>query len=225
MSKNNENKKQINVSQEGINNNSNNNGFNNEININNNNINAIYANNNINNLLNISNINMNLNFMGNINSMNNNINQFNMNNMFINMQNMNIIFQQFLRTSNFNNNIISKEKKGNSNNKILPRIRNTIDADYFKNDDNKINACFMMPYGEKIIMANPPYISKKELLKNFIRKIGLNEKVLNESIIFVYNGQMVDINDDSPFSHLENFLNILVIEIGGTNGSMEKKYT
>ena len=83
----------------------------------------------------------------------------------------------------------------------------------------------MMPYGEKIIMSNPPYISKKELLKNFIRKIGLNEKVLNESIIFVYNGQMVDINDDSPFSHLENFLNILVIEIGGTNGSMEKKYT
>ena len=138
------------------------------------------------------------------------------------MDNYWIKCHKFFILIKFNNNIIFKEKNGNFTNKILPRIRNKIELDYFKNDKNKINVCFMMPYGEKIIMSNPPYISKKELLKNFIRKIGLTEEVLNQSIIFVYNGEMVDINDDSPFSNFELFPTILVIEIGGANGGMEQ---
>ena len=68
-------------------------------------------------------------------------------------------------------------------------------------------------------MSSPLYLTLNELFANFARKVGLNEKYLGRSLIFIYNGQSLDSNDQSLIGSLLFYsdIKITVVEIDGIN--------
>ena len=67
-------------------------------------------------------------------------------------------------------------------------------------------------------MPSPFYLPINELIKNFSKKIGINEKDL-KSLIFIYNAMLLDPNDHRSISsiYLLNGTHITVVEIDGIN--------
>ena len=214
-------------------------GMNNQMNMNfmNNNINNIYQNQ----------MNNNMNNMNNINFMNNNLNNMNINNlnlmnmMFQNMLmmqgNYNNINNNNLNSNNFGNNINNNFNIFNNNNinnniknmmnpndnkeminkKILPK-NTLLKGEFYVPDKNKIDIYFESPLQLKVLLSSPPYLTINELFKNFAKKVGLNEKCLNTSLMFIFNGSIIDINDQRSIDCLSFYRpSITVIEIDGIN--------
>ena len=67
-------------------------------------------------------------------------------------------------------------------------------------------------------MPSPFYLTINELIKNFSKKIGINEKDL-KSLIFVYNTMLLDPHDHRSISsiYLLDGCHITVVEIDGIN--------
>ena len=212
-------------------------GMNNQMNMNfmNNNINNIYQNQ----------MNNNMNNMNNMNFMNNNLNNMNINNlnlmnmMFQNMSmmqgNYNNINNNNLNSNNFGNNINNNFNIFNNNNnniknmmnpndnkeminkKILPK-NTLLKGEFYIPDKNKIDIYFESPLQLKVLLSSPPYLTINELFKNFAKKVGLNEKCLNTSLMFIFNGSIIDINDQRSIDCLSFYRpSITVIEIDGIN--------
>ena len=151
----------------------------------------------------------------NINN-NNIINNLNTNN-FINNNFNNININNNIINNKKNNEIKSNDKEEIINKKILPK-NVFIKGDYFISEDNKINIYFTSPLELKIRISSPPYLKINELFKNFAKKVGINEKYLNTSLMFIYNSSLLDPNDQRPITCLfNNKCFITVVEIDGIN--------
>ena len=54
-------------------------------------------------------------------------------------------------------------------------------------------------------------------MQNFAKTVGVNEKSLNTSIMFIQNAGMIDPNDQRSITCLAHHYPIIVIEIDGIN--------
>ena len=130
--------------------------------------------------MNSNNINFNIN---NINAINNNAqinHNFNNNNNLNNIMNMNNILKQ-----NNNPNI-----QNIINNKLINNSMKKIDKKLFNEDHigfgHKINIKFSTSEGSKISICTSSYTTIEQLLKNFMKRIGINEAYINK-LVFSYN--------------------------------------
>ena len=202
--------------------NNNMNNFNN--NMNNMNINMNNMNNNMNNFINMNNNlanmnNINMPEMNNIGNMNNNGN-FKMNNN-INMNNLGIISNQGNFINNNMNNPQQNVMGGDSNfisqmsisyrnikeppKEIIPRG----DVTYNENNpfpeerSTKIaNILLVCPSGHKVNVRMPLHKKVCDLFNIFVKKIGINEAVLDKQIYFFYEAGHLDHNDQRLISEV-----------------------
>jgi len=144
--------------------------------INNNSFNINGANDNLN--LNSNNINFNNNIIGINNNaqINHNFNNNNLNH----IMNINSIFNQNINPKN----------KDIINNKLINNSMQKIDKKIFKEDHkgfgHKINIKFCSSEGFKISICTSSYTTIEQLLKIFMKRIGINEAYINR-LIFSYN--------------------------------------
>ena len=191
--------------------------------------------NNMNNMNNFDPIQMN--YMMNLMNQNINMkNQMDMNNFILNMKmmnqskfnnNFNNINQQQnnnlngINEINFQNNNLNNE--ANLQNSVFGRIKEN-NKEY--NDPfpgykgRRINCTFLTPEGTRINIPAPENIKVKELFLKFINRVGLDEKVLENKIFFIFNGLKINSNDDRIIKNVflnnkiyQNIIKIVVMEI------------
>ena len=179
--------------------------------------------NNINNINNMNNNMGNMNIMNNFQMpnnmpqnmmMNNNMNQQN----FINMNIKNQRIIEMMGQNGFNTNVGQMNVGGNAPQEIIPRTNETMSEDYFKNINNrgKINVVLNASSGLTVILATPPNASVKQLIRNYLKKLGLRKEVLNGGIIFIYNAEVINVNDERPLSSfLKDTSVIIVVDVQG----------
>jgi hypothetical protein len=155
---------------------------------------------NINNLNNINNVHQNF-------TMNNNSNQQNLINDNNNSENINEMM--ILNKINRNPGPINFKARPQE---IFPRINEKIIADCFENINDKINVTFDSASGLKIVLPTPGNVSFKQLIRNYLNRLGLSEDLLKFHIRFIFNGQFMDVNDQTPISSLLRHPTISVIE-------------
>ena len=156
--------------------------------------------------------------MNNINDFNNTSNNNNMFQMNImnNMNNMNYL-NNIKGMNNYNNNF--KKDKSMPFGKLLPRKKQLIEKDLFKTKEYKMNIIFRTSTMFEVNLPTPPYITIKELIRNYLRIIGINENDSKKSIFFVYNAKVLDINDELPIESIfrsDSIVNVIEYELNGT---------
>ena len=85
---------------------------------------------------------------------------------------------------------------------MIPRIDKFRKADFYKgiNQKEKLNIVIQASTGMTVLLPSPPYISIAQLFKNYVKKIGLPETVLEKSITFIFEANVVNPFDPSPIS-------------------------
>ena len=142
------------------------------------------------------------------------------------------LFKQFNEyIINNNDNFIKsttnpKYMKGVSKGQVPRRIFN-------QNNENKTfiidsnlpclrrNIIFQMTAGNKFIFVTPINLKIKDLLKEFITKIGFNVTVLSKDINFLHNGESLKINEERTVDEMRIYDNqaILVVDTKGIIGA------
>ena len=130
-------------------------------------------------------INMNPNLLQMYNNMIQNNNNINQNDNNINQNN-------YMKVVNSDINQIKVNGGG-----LLPK--NLINKNYdLTNGINepKTNVIFITQKGNKIMIAAPDNMKIKDLLVQYILRIGLGPSVIGDSIFFVFNGLRIDQNEE-----------------------------
>ncbi len=113
------------------------------------------------------------------------------------LKNQNLIMEEQIRT---NNNLIEK---------LMIKIN-------LGQNNNIINIYFTATTGLKVAVQVHKDIQINELFKTYMRKIGLEDHLFDEDIIFVRNAESIDKNDTRRISHpayrLANNSGITVID-------------
>ena len=131
-------------------------------------------------------INMNPNLLQMYNNMIQNNNNLNQNDNNMNQNN-------YMKVVNSDINQI----KVNGGGLLLPK--NLINKNYdLTNGINepKTNVTFITQKGNKIVIAAPDNMKIKDLLVQYILRIGLGPSVIGDSIFFVFNGLRIDQNEE-----------------------------
>ena len=226
---NNESKSQIiNFNQQKFNNimnngkyNNNNHDFNYNKNNNNNNFNCnnfnIYNYND--NFYNNNNLNINKSFN---NNNNNNSNMMNMLNFLNTTWNM---FRMFNNQKNVNHSATIQVINNNSNDFDSDKLRKVIKPTVIdinpKYQGVKINIFFQNSIGTKINVLSPSDITVKDLLLNYVKKIGLGENVIDSVIYFLFSGAKLKKDDERKIYELGmmNGAIIIVIDRNAVTGA------
>ena len=152
--------------------------------------------------------------MNNIGMGNNNIGM-GMNNMGMGMSNMGMGMNNMNQNNNIDpplrmfmipvvNNINNVDNRigGKAPKDLIPRTDKFRKADFYKgiNQKEKLNIVIQASTGMTVLLPSPPYISIAQLFKNYVKKIGLPETVLEKSITFIFEANVVDPFDPSPIS-------------------------
>ena len=124
---------------------------------------------------------MNPNNFGNFWQMGNNMNIGTID-LIDHLQNQNFIMEQQIQK---NKDLIEKLMS-----QINPAQNNTI-----------IFITFATPSGAKEIVQVPKNIQINELLKTYMKKIGLENHLFDDDITFIYNAVKIDKNDTREISH------------------------
>ena len=149
---------------------------------------------------------LNANNINNFNPQNTNFNPQNMNfnpqnmnfnpqNMNVNPQNINVIPQDINRV-----NADQNEPKG-----VIERGDKFIQfTDNLGKTNNNImaNIHLIASSGLKVLLNVPKDITMKELFRLYVKKLGISPKHLGKDIIFIYNAEAIDINEQKKFSQL-----------------------
>ena len=226
---NNESKSQIiNFNQQKFNNIMNNGKYNNNnhdfnYNKNNNNNNVNYKNFNIynynDNFYNNNNLNINKSFN---NNNNNNSNMMNMLNFLNTTWNM---FRMFNNQKNVNHSATIQVINNNSNDFDSDKLRKVIKPTVIdinpKYQGVKINIFFQNSSGTKINVLSPSDITVKDLLLNYVKKIGLGENVIDSVIYFLFSGAKLKKDDERKIYELGmmNGAIIIVIDRNAVTGA------
>ena len=226
---NNESKSQIiNFNQQKFNNIMNNGKYNNNnhdfnYNKNNNNNNVNYKNFNIynynDNFYNNNNLNINKSFN---NNNNNNSNMMNMLNFLNTTWNM---FRMFNNQKNVNHSATIQVINNNSNDFDSDKLRKVIKPTVIdinpKYQGVKINIFFQNSIGTKINVLSPSDITVKDLLLNYVKKIGLGENVIDSVIYFLFSGAKLKKDDERKIYELGmmNGAIIIVIDRNAVTGA------
>ena len=227
---NNESKSQIiNFNQQKFNNIMNNGKYNNNnhdfnYNKNNNNNNVNYKNFNIynynDNFYNNNNLNINKSFNNNNNNNNfnnNNNNNSNMMNMLNFLNTTWNMFRMFNNQKNVNHSATIQVINNNSNDFDSDKLRKVIKPTVIdinpKYQGVKINIFFQNSIGTKINVLSPSDITVKDLLLNYVKKIGLGENVIDSAIYFLFSGSRLKKDDESKIYELGMMNGAIIIVI------------
>ena len=181
----------------------------------NNNINNDMNNNMFNNMLNNNMNPMNNNIISNTSKMEiimhlMNQNAFMQNQIEMNNQLIFKLFQENFQIPNFNNLF-------QNNNQNLQGINNFNMQNNLNNNNSngtniiedfpgyfgaRINISFDLSTGLKIVMHSPENIKISELLSKFMKKMKLNENLIDDRIFFLFNGFRLKKNDERTLSEL-----------------------
>lgn len=212
----------------------------NQFNVNNNQINGF----DMNNQMNMGNfiMNNNMNFMNLMNQMNqmiqmnqmnqmNGMNGLNMVNMGMNVQvpnNQN--YMDFMKNNfpnnqnnftNNQNNFTNNQNNGNNANEmksVLPREIKNERMNFFP-DENMKNIKFDASTGIKVIVNVSKYATIEQAIKEFVKKLGLGENVIDNDLIFLLNGSKMDAHSQDPVITLPDFASITVFDQNNVIGA------
>ena len=170
----------------------------------------------------INNMNMNMNNFNN----GNNINKLNNENNC----NINLIYNNNENNDNINNNF--NKNDGNNRNEgdntgireILPRGDNMLK---FENEypgeesDNLRNVIFKTSSGFKVSIVVPYYETVSNLLRLFVKKLGIGENTLEKDIFFIFDATYIEPNDQRAIYEFtqSNIPTITVIDSGNVLGA------
>jgi hypothetical protein len=146
--------------------------------------------------------NYNYNMNNSADSMNLMMNWMNMNPLLLQMYNNNM-FQNNNMSQNYNNNINlnnSNNRQANVTGGINTDIPNTC-YDLSQNSNDMImNVVFIHQTGKKIMMKCPFSMKVKELLLQYILRMGLSDSLIGKEIFFIYNGLKINEKEDKTVS-------------------------
>ena len=215
----------------------------NQFNVNNNQINGFDMNNQMNMINFIMNNNMNfMNLMNQMNQMNqmtqvnqmnqmNGMNGLNMVNMGMNVQvpnNQN--YMDFMKNNfpnnqnnftNNQNNFTNNQNNGNNTHEmksILPREIKNERMNFFP-DENMKNIKFDASTGIKVIVTVSKYATIEQAIKEFVKKLGLGENVIDNDLIFLLNGGKMDAHSQDPVITLPDLASITVFDQNNVIGA------
>ena len=189
--------------------------MNNFVNPNNPNFNNYFFNNmGINNNMNMNMFNVMMNYLQQYWMMQNNMNNMN------NTQNfMNNSFNKMTIIPNESINKGSQTQKFSKS--FLPKINTQFQPLYPGCTGELINIFFQTPTGHKINMLTPCDAKIKDLLVQYVLKIGLGPNVIDEAIYFLYGGGKLKKNEKKTL-YEKNIINgavIIVIDKQGVMGA------
>ena len=197
----------------------------------NNNINNDMSNNMFNNMLNNNMNPMNNNIISNTSKMEIIMHLMNQNAFMQNQIEMNnqLIFKLFQENQNpnidlFQNN--NQNLQGINNFNLQNNLNNNnsneanIIDDFPEYFGERINISFESSAGLKVIMHPPENIKIAELLSKFMKKMKLNEDLIDKKIFFLFNGYRLKKNEERNLSELDikNYSKIIFIEMGHVKG-------
>ena len=171
-------------------------------------------NNNYDNMNNMNNMN-NINNMNNMNNMNNNNNQNNINNSLLEIydksKQINELFNKLKEQTNKKNEMTKSKKKLGR----LPREKEETYYDPFKGYNcPKFALAFTTPAGHTKIINAPVKVKIREILVEYIKKVGLGPDVIQNGIYFLYNGfKLTKVHEDKLVEQVFfNNANIVVFD-------------
>ena len=142
----------------------------------------------------------NMNRMGMINNMLRMMNTMNTIGMTNNLNGMKMGNNiDMMKKNSFNPNINGNSLGSNEPPKeIIPRSDESFIVDDFKNDNQskKFNITMKASSGLSIVMPTPPNVPIKTMKRNYIKRLGLDDGVLNGAIIFLFNAKVINYKDD-----------------------------
>ena len=161
--------------------------------------------------------NYNFNMNNSADSMNLMMNWMNMNPLLLQMYNNNM-FQNNNMSQNYNNNF-NLNNLNNSQANVTGGINNNtqnICYDLSQNNNEQIfNVVFIHQTGKKIMMKCPSSLKVKDLLLQYISRMGISDSLIGKDIFFIYNGLKVDEKEEKQVSQyfFQGMLqNILVVD-------------
>ena len=181
--------------------------------------------NNINNMNNMNNMNNNMNNMNNMNNNMNNMNNMNNNMNFNNNQNNN---QNYNQNNNQNNNQNISDsiremnrKKQKKLKELLPREdKMEYERSIKGNNEKLMNIAINATSGYKVMITASVDTTIEELLKIYVHKIKLPERVINNEIVFLFDGQKLDHTSQQEIgTAFKNTAIIIVVDIGEIIGA------
>ena len=99
---------------------------------------------------------------------------------------------------------------------VIPRINKVLNADYSGGAKNTINIVMCASSGLIVTMPTPTNITIKQLIRNYLARLGLGEGVLVNGIIFILNAEVIDVNDLRPVSSIfHNNAAVTVVDVMG----------
>ena len=180
--------------------------------------------------------NMNrMNMMGNMNNMNNmnfgNMNNFGFmnNNMQNSMQNLNSNINMNNSNNNINNQPPTSLSTGNINlnnnnnqrpKEVLPRGNQFIkDNTHFPADVEIKNVRFEASTGSSAVIKAPKNTSIKEIVKLYVKRLGLSEDVIGKDLVFLFCGEKLDTDSEEAISKFPDMASITVFDQNNVIGA------
>jgi hypothetical protein len=161
--------------------------------------------------------NYNYNMNNSADSMNLMMNWMNMNPILLQMYNNNMF--QNNNNMNFNNNNFnfnySNNNQANGNVQGININAPSTCYDLSQNaNELKSNVVFINQAGKKIMMICPFSLKVKDLLCQYVSRMGLSNSVIGNGLFFVYNGLKINENEEKNISEyfLKGIPNILVLD-------------
>ena len=139
--------------------------------------------------------NYNYNMNNSEDSMNLMMNWMNMNPLLLQMYNNNMFQNNYNMPQNYNNNINLNNSNNNQTNFNGGTNTNAPSTcyDLSQNSNEQIfNVIFIHQTGKKTMMKCPYSLKVKDLLLQYISRMGLNDYVIGKEIFFIYNGLKID---------------------------------
>ena len=194
--------------------------------------------------------NMMLNMMNNMhpnmgfNNLNYNNNMYSnqaLMNMMMNWMNMNpslfLAYNNMIQNNNNLNQINNNQNNinfNNTNNQINVNGGNTMSSNITNstfiplpnNNESRTNIIFETQKGIKITIAAPNSMKIKDLLLQYVSRLGLGPAVIGDSLFFVYNGLRIDHNEEKTVGQFfyRCFGNVIVLDTKNLIGAYSNKF-
>jgi len=150
---------------------------------------------------------------------------FNMNNaadsmnLMMNWMNTNPLLLQMYNNNMFQNNNMNIYNNNNPINVSGGRANNSIPNTSYdlsqNSNDTKINVVFIHPNEKKIMMICPSSLKVKDLLVQYVSRVGISNSLIGKDIFFIYNGLKINEKEEKDIEHyfFSGMLhNILVVD-------------
>jgi hypothetical protein len=156
--------------------------------------------------------------------MNNNANMNNMNNSMNNVNsNMTNSFGNMGQNSmSYSAGNVPPTNNNNQPPELIPRGDKTLTDNTLASmagGQKVLNINFKASTGLNVVICAPVSTKKKDLLKQYVHRIGIGESHIGKSIIFLFNGEKMDTNSDETLHNFPDFATVTVFDQNNVIGA------